>query len=323
MMHFPEFHTTAFMTEADRREVAALTDEVRQKMIKNLLFPYPQFEQVYSWIERFHMPIKRTGIFGTGEIGGLIGDYRSGKSIILHQFAKMHPPVLTDGGYFFPVIYIEGSKTWEKRTLSGKISSATGKIARVEAPDRMKELAFNRLVDFGVRLILIDDFHSVLTTRNETREYVMAYIKDLADLDQCNVLLAGAGPVEAACRADKQIEGRGGFPNTRLRRFNGKSSSGRDLFRLFLNGVDRRLPFAKPSNLAAAAYVDEFLEVSGGSIGFVMNVVRDAALFALDQQAEKVFPEHLTAASKQRQSAEEDFVAFSEIEPIAKEDAYA
>lgn len=67
-----------------------------------------------------------------------------------------------------------------------------------------------------------------------------------------------------------------------------------------MNGIDRRLPFRLSSDLASPRNALHFYELSGGSIGRVMNVVRDAANRAINDGSARIMDEHLQAAAASR-----------------------
>lgn len=88
------------------------------------------------------------------------------------------------------------------------------------------------------------------------------------------------------------LEGRGGFKREVLRSL-GDSGKEFEEFRLLLSKIDARLPFKEPSVLhhssAVAADVHAF---TGGSIGRVMNLVREAAALAMNDGAACIMLDH-------------------------------
>jgi hypothetical protein len=298
MMDFPMFHTTPFKTSEQRAAVAALPLEERQLMIKNLLFPYKQFNDVTEKVSRFNIPVEATGIMDTGRVGGLIGDTRAGKSRILQAYASKYPPIEVNGIVHFPVIYLEVRPEWDASEFARQIFRATGK----KYVTNMKTTIVNsnaiyRVVEYGVKFIIIDDAHFIFSASAKRRESYESLIKSILDKNCCNILLAGLKSVAEGVDGNKQVKGRGGFPIFRVRPFNMKTKIGRDNFRLFLAGIDDRMPFPQSSELASTRFQADFLKISGGSVGNVMNVIQDAALKALNAGTARILDYHLRAAA--------------------------
>ena len=68
------------------------------------------------------------------------------------------------------------------------------------------------------------------------------------------------------------------------------------MFRLLLDKIDERLPFASPSGLNNAAWAKDFHYYSQGKIGRLMNLISRAAMMALKQDTACVMVEHLREA---------------------------
>jgi len=68
---------------------------------------------------------------------------------------------------------------------------------------------------------------------------------------------------------------------------------GMEHFRLLLDGIDRRMPFAAPSRLGRADWMFDFYRYSDGIIGRVMNLVRRAAYRAISEGTTSIMRKHL------------------------------
>jgi hypothetical protein len=301
MSIFPSFHTTAFKTPEERELAARLTPAERQAMVKNVLYPYAQFVTVSQQIERFHRPVKG-GAADTGWMAGVIGEYRSGKSFILQNFARQFPPLQTDKGFEQEVVYLQARLDWDSLELGTQIYHATGapSVPRLKT-STLNTLATRRIIECNVKLLIIDDAHCLLGTAGRRRTVFISLIKYLLDqVNACNVLLVGPSVIERSMETDMQMIGRGGFPRFRVDGFDIKTQEGRNQFRVFLHGVDERLPFKTLSDLSSKRYLSDLIEVSDGSLGMVMNIVIAAAYEAINDGTACIMREHLAQAAKDR-----------------------
>lgn len=315
MTTYPEFHTTPFLTPEERVLAATRSPAERQAMVKNALFPYEQFVSVSRQIERFHRPVQG-GAADTGWMAGLIGEYRSGKTFILQNFARQYPPFLTDKGFDRDVICLQARLDWDSLELGRQIYHATGAptVPRLST-STLNTQATRRIVDCNVKLVIVDDAHCLLGTAGRRRTVFVSLIKYLLDqVNACNVLLVGPSIIEKSMETDMQMIGRGGFPRFRVEGFDITNPEGRKQFRLFLHGVDERLPFRALSDLASKRYLTDFIEMSDGSLGMVMNIVIAAAYEAINDGAACIMREHLAQAAKDRMPVGKTYRPFGQSE---------
>ncbi|MBY5708077.1 TniB family NTP-binding protein [Rhizobium leguminosarum] len=317
MMVFPKFHTTPFKTALEREGASRLPPAERQAMVKNVLFPFDQFLTVSKQIEKFHRPVEG-GEPDTGWLGGLIGEYRSGKTFILQNFARQFPPVVTDNGFEQVVVYLQARLDWDSLELGRQIYLATGMptLPRLTT-STLNTKAARRIVDCGVKLIIVDDAHCLLATPGRRRTVFISLIKYLLDqVNACNILLVGPSIVERSMETDMQMIGRGGFPRFRTKGFDIKTKPGRDEFRIFLHGVDERLPFKTLSDLSSKRYLSDLIEMSDGSLGMVMNIVIAAAYEAINDDTACIMREHLERAAMDRLPTGKTYKPFGQGVPV-------
>lgn len=314
-MSFPAFHTEAFETDEARLTAANLPAATRQAMIKNVLYPYEKFVQISDKIMKFHRPVEG-GEADTGWIAGLLGEYRSGKTFILQNFARQFPPRLTDSGFEHDVVYVQARQDWDSLELGKQIYMMTGvpSVPRLTIAS-MNSKAARRLIECKTKLLIIDDAHCLFAAPGKRRIVYASLIKYLVDqANACNVLLAGPASIEAPMDADLQMKGRGGFPRFRIEGFDPTTAEGRKRFRIFLHGVDQRLPFRQLSDLASKRYLPDLLEMTDGSLGLAMNIVIAAGYDAINDGTACIMPHHLRAAAEDRMPSGKTFQPFAGIE---------
>ncbi|UNK39132.1 ATP-binding protein [Shinella sp. H4-D48] len=296
-----EFHENPFKTPEERLAAAALGVPERQAMIERLLYKYPVFKKGEQFIRDFHFPFAG-GSHGTGKIGGLLGSSRAGKSTICAYYVAGidMPGCPGEDGERYPVLHITATDQTTPSSLADTIASATGMRslpAKIKTQARMN-MVLDRLRQVRTELVILDDAQFLFLGR--TRSYLsgfQSFLKQLADLRTLNVLLIGEESVHDVIAGVDYLEGRGGFKREVLKPL-GDAGKEFDDFRLLLSKIDARLPFKEPSVLhgssAVAADVHAF---TGGSIGRVMNLVRDAAALAMNDGASCIMLDHLRRSS--------------------------
>lgn len=311
MSVFPVFHTTAFNTEDERLAASQLSPAERQAMVKNVLYPYPQFAKVSKQVRSFHRPVEG-GDADTGWLAGVIGNYRSGKSFILQNFAREFQPRLTATGFEQEVIYLQARNDWDSFELGRQLYIATGIPTTPRfSTSTLNTKATRRMIECNVKLIIIDDAHTLLGAHNRRRTIFISLIKHLLDqANACNIILVGPQVVADAMHSDLQMVGRGGFPTYRVEGFDINTQEGRNQFRLFLHGVDERLPFRTLSELSSKRYLSDLLELTDGSLGLAMNIVQAAAYQAINDKTACIMLEHLQAAAEVRVPPGKTYVPF-------------
>jgi len=289
------FHENPFKTPEERSAAASLGVIERQAMIECLLYKYPVFKKGEKFIRDFHFPYQG-GTHGTGKIGGLLGASRAGKSTICSYYVSgIVRPAPDEFGERHPVIHITATDQTTPSSLADTVAVATGMRsipAKIKTQARMN-MVLKRLTQVRTELVILDDAQFLFFGR--TRSHLSgfhSFLKQLADLRTLNVLLVGEESVHTVIDGVDYLEGRGGFKREVLRSL-GDSGKEFEEFRLLLSKIDARLPFKEPSVLhhssAVAADVHAF---TGGSIGRVMNLVREAAALAMNDGAACIMLDH-------------------------------
>lgn len=305
------FHTAKFDTQEERAAAAALSPAERQWMVENLLFEYALFTSVSDGIKRFHRPVDG-GTHGCGAIGGVLGESRSGKSYICQYYKAGFPVHVAEEGERYPVIYLEARADWTPHHTAEQIFMKTG----AKSVPSMKTAALitaacRRLLKAGTELVIFDDAHFLLLeSKGWALSCFRSLVKGIADLRSCNVLLAGLPGLQAFIEAESQLCGRGDFPHWHVQPLRWDIDTEREQFTLLLHGIARRLPFQQLSDFADPEVVADFYHTSGGVIGRVMNIICDAALRAINDQAGCVMAHHLTAAATLRLRTGDTYIPF-------------
>lgn len=294
-----EFHITKFETPEVRNVVSALGRAHRKQLIDTLLVTYPVFDEITSFIEKLHYPVTG-GTHGTRMVAGLLGRTRAGKTDIIKHYCNRWPPSHLDDGVAHPVIYLPITGETTPQSLAETIYGATGPGAapKIKIASLMKN-SVARIVRAKSQLVIIDDAQFLFQGRskNHQRDFY-SILKQLADTEVLNVLLVGEEDIYGYIQANAPLVGRGGFPKMVLTPFGHDDF---DQFRLLLREIDLRLPFAQSSELSRKSIARDLLDFTGGAIGQVFNLVRPAAWQALNDDAPRILPHHLSEQAALRQ----------------------
>src|SRR5262249_37159701 len=137
-----------------------------------------------------------------------------------------------------------------------------------------------------VRAPLIDEFqHFIDRDSNVILTTVSNWLKNLLNETGVPMVLIGMPYSEAVLRANAQLERRFAM-RASLDPFGWNTAERQTEFRLFLNYLDERLPFARRSGLAGPETALRVLCATEGIIGYVMKLIRRAAGMAIDEDRE-------------------------------------
>lgn len=303
------FHKAKFATREERAAAARLPAVERQWMVDNLLFEYPLFKKVTSDLSAFHRPVKG-GSHGCRMVGGVLGESRSGKSFICKHYAAGFPPRDGARGEVHPVLYLEARSDWTAQHMAEQLFLATGaKSIPSDKTSAMITKSCKRIVNAETELVIIDDAHFLLMeAKGQALGRFKSFIKAIADLETCNIVLSGLPRLYNAVEGENQLHGRGGFPHWDVKALDWNLQEEKEQFALLLDGIDRRLPFRSSSSLAA--HVVDFHHATDGMIGRVMNIVKDAAYRAINDDTACILDVHLWEAQKPRRKPGDSYVYF-------------
>lgn len=257
------------------------------------------------------------GLSDVGQVGGLLGESRVGKSSVCAFYRSLWPKRVTEDGERFPVIYVPMSSDMKVDSLAQEIYLATGAGS---VPGGMKTAAvirncIRRLVTFETELLIIDDAQYLFYNRTKTDlNNFLSFLKLVADAKTANVLLVGEEKVEKAVMSYNYLYGRGAFPHKNLRPM-GDSTTEFELFRMLMNKVDARLPFRELSDLQNPAIAGDLYRYSNGMIGLVMAIVGQAAKRAISSGTSRIMLEHLYEEAALRPKPNDDYEYFRRAKP--------
>jgi hypothetical protein len=296
------FHTEPFEGPEERLAASKLSPRARQWTIKRLTVKYPVFNTGYEIIRENHFPVAN-GIGNSGKVGAMLGESRTGKTVICDYYAAQHPPIIDDEGESFPVVKLTASLKMTPMEFGERINKLTA--ARYERRSGGVGLyvdnAIQRFLKVRTELLIIDEAQFLFFERPESSVSSMyKIVKEIVDLDALVVMLVGDERIDDFVYAISAFENRG--YNTQPLKALTAGQSDMHRFRKLLGSIDRRLPFARLSGFddPSSPIAEELYRYSRGLIGRVMKLIEPAAYLAINDGSAMILVEHLRRAVSTR-----------------------
>lgn len=212
----------------------------------------------------------------------IVGDSNNGKTTVIRRFYELcgKPYVSDKADPIKPIILAEAPPSADEKGLY--ISLLERFFAPYRASDSTAKLRYQVIHLFRtcqVRLLVIDEFHSLLTGTAMKQREVMNAIKLL-----CNELcipIVGVGTREAVrvLHSDPQHASRFDVISLPLWELN------KDFQRL-LASFEKVLPLKQPSKLHQPEFASAFHAISGGNLGDLHRLLIECAKTAIESNAE-------------------------------------
>lgn len=214
----------------------------------------------------------------------LVAPSNNGKTQILTHFHEKHPANSNAGGdaSIVPVVRVQAPTGPDigdlcKRALIELNAPYREKATPPERVDAVKKI-FKRV---GVRMLIIDEIHDMLTGGAVKQRAYRAAIKDLGNALMIPIVAAGIEEAYTVFATDPQLSNR--FDPEFLPLWQPDMDTAR-----FLTTLEQRLPLRKPSTLKAPELLQRIVFMSEGPIGEIHAVVKAAAIQAIRTGAEQI-----------------------------------
>ena len=239
-----------------------------------------RLEALFTWPSKQRMPNLL-----------LIGPTNNGKSMIVEKFRRTHPPVSLEDREDIPVLVVQMPSDPTVIRFYVAVLAAMG--APLRPRQRLAELeqvALQLLRQVGVRLLVIDELHNVLSGTVPVRREFLNLLRFLGN--ELRIPLVGVGTRDAylAIRADDQLENR--FEPFTLPRWEVDQDT-----RTLLASFAASFPLRRRSDIADVEMATYLLTRSEGTIGELSRLLTDAAIAALDSGEECINRTTLLLAS--------------------------
>lgn len=217
----------------------------------------------------------------------VVGESRTGKTIACNAYRLRHKPIQNPGKPpIVPVIYIQIPQECGAKDFFGviiehlKYQMTKGTVAEI------RHRALKVLERCGVEIIIIDE-------ADRLKPKTFAEVRDIFDLNNIAVVLVGTDRLDAVIKRDEQVYNR----FRACHRF-GKLSG--EEFKQTIDIWERqvlKLPVA--SNLSSPKMLKILGQTTGGYIGLLDMILREAAIRALKKELNKIDLETLKEVAEE------------------------
>lgn len=264
----------------DAREALVFDDESRIEYLNtDKWIPYPAAEQIIAKMDRLIKLPKKLRMPGML----IVGEANNGKSSIVSEFSRIYTPIDHDEVILYPVISVLTPRGPDLDGFYGEILNQLmapyPSSARTAKKEELVRYYFERV---GVRMLIIDEVHHILSGPIVKQKQFMNAIKNLSSHMQIPIVLVGIKDALRAVDTDSQIKSR--FPAISLPPWQDNSI---DYIRLLMS-IESLLPLKKSSVIYERKMAMEIHRRTNGYIGEVLDLINLSAELAIINGSEKI-----------------------------------
>jgi len=235
----------------------------------------------------------------------IVGETNAGKTMLANRFVQLHPADDNPEGeaVVVPLLMIQAPPGPDENRFYNTILEALSVPYRPREQLAQKQFQVLRLLkQIGLRLLLIDELHNLITGPISKQRQFLNVLKYLSN--DLQIPLVGLGTKEAlrAIQADPQLANR--FEPVALPRWQLDQN-----FLRLLASFEQVLPLREPSRLIEKSLARQLLALSEGNLGELSTLLRTAAIYAIHSGRERIDAHTLAAIdwvppSERRRQAE-------------------
>jgi len=268
------------------RDLDARSVAERIARVERIMLTFPRLERLRGKIEYCHQHSK---VAAEPECLLVTGPTGAGKTTLCQTYARGYPRSVGPHGVRVPVLAASIPVPATAKSLVTRLLEALGDPLAERGTAVSQTLRLVRLMrDCGVELIILDEFqHFIDRDSNHILLTVANWLKDVLNETNVPIVLTGMPYSDVILRANAQLERRFGM-RERIDPFAWDTPEARTEFRTLLYVLDRALAFDRPSNLSDSETAHRIYCATGGVLGYVMKLVRRAAVFAVERRLDLV-----------------------------------
>ncbi|PKO92569.1 MAG: transposase [Betaproteobacteria bacterium HGW-Betaproteobacteria-1] len=208
----------------------------------------------------------------------VIGDSRSGKSRLIDHVKLKHPSERREEGMYIPILSVTVPSKPTVKGLAEKMLLALGDPLwnRRASENEKTERLIKLLSTVGTTMIVIDEFqHFYDKSSRKIQHHVADWLKTLVDRVKVALVVAGLPDCMAVISQNEQLSGR--FVGAiKIPRFDWAKPTEKDEFVAILEAFQDALPEYDLPNLASDNMAFRFYCASGGLVGYIVKILRQA-----------------------------------------------
>lgn len=211
------------------------------------------------------------------------GRPNNGKTTILRKFTEEHPATETEGGdWRIPIVALSMPEKADESLLWSRILTAMSIPHRDNAKADVKRAqALSVIKIIRCQALLVDEIHNILLGNNSQQRQMLAVLKGLSEAAGVPLIVAGTVDAFRALKTDHQT-------STRFKPFALPPWKLDREFLTLLASLEATLPLAEPSNLTSRSMAIKLFNLSNGTIGGVIDALKEATIIALREGRERI-----------------------------------
>ena len=223
----------------------------------------------------------------------LVGESNNGKTTLIHHFYKKHGEAYEDEDLNLvkPILMIESPAiASEKALYMAILNELTAVYQDTASVETLYTQTLHLMRTFGVKMLIIDEFHSMFSGTARKQRDMMNTLKRLSNELQIPIIGVGTENAVNILHTDKQFASRFEVWELPAWEFN------EDFLRLMMS-FESVLPLKEASNLASPDMARVIFYKSKGNLGNVSRLLERCAVEAIRTKTEKI---NLKAIEKQQ-----------------------
>jgi Cdc6-like AAA superfamily ATPase len=277
-------------------KLRGLTAEEREALVERV---YVRFPRIVDLLGKMRHSLEFSKISAEPECMVIKGNLGLGKTTLGKAFARDYPRKLTEEETIIPVLLVKVPVPATVKGFTSTILKAFGDPAFNKGSTIGQTLRiYDYVRDCKTDLLIFDDFQhfidrdSLLVLRT-----LSDWLKNLIDETRKPIIVVGMPSCDAVLDEpqNEQLKRRFAIREC-LEPFSWKSKEERKRLRNFLDLVDEQLPFSECSHLADFNTASLIQKATGGTIAYIMKLIRRAAALAIKDGVEKIDYDHLGQA---------------------------
>lgn len=211
----------------------------------------------------------------------IVGDSNNGKSTIIKRFKKLHGEsyVNGDGDLVVPIIVAESPSPDEKGLYAAILEAFSAPYRITDPATKLRYQVIHLMRDSHVRILVLDEIHSLLVGTAMQQRLVMNVLKFLCNELCIPVVAVGTRDAVRVLHTDPQHASR--FDVVKLPEWEMDKE-----FRRLLQGIEQILPLQLPSNLSDREKAPLLLSISEGNLGNLRILLNECAKEAIQSGQE-------------------------------------
>ncbi|HEY9017762.1 TniB family NTP-binding protein [Thiomicrospira sp.] len=217
----------------------------------------------------------------------LIGEPNIGKTSLIKYYSSLHPSYIEEdedsvSRTNIPLVVIDAPVLESEKALYVSILEQFWTPFNPEhTPLRLKNQVISLMRECNVRMLIIDEFHNLLTLTAKKRLKTLGILKNLGNELMISIIAVGIHDATVLINADPQIASR--FDTLTIPRWDLDKN-----FRGLLLAFEKRLPLRKASNLHEKEKTVLLHNISQGNTGDLHRMLIECATYAIEHEIEEI-----------------------------------